>query len=56
MCVCAAAGEQRAPRAVGNKSRGFHDPEERRRVRKHIAVTVVNQHRHQFTQELEWAL
>lgn len=56
VCFCASAGEQRATRAVGNKSRSFHDPEEGRCVRKHVVVAVVNQHRHEFTQELELAL
>lgn len=52
VCFCASAGEQRAPRTAGYKPRGFHDSKERRHIRKHIAVTLVDQYWHQFTQEL----
>lgn len=51
-CVCVSAGEHWTPGAAGHQPRSFHDSEERRRVREHLHVPAVDQHRRQSTEKL----
>lgn len=50
---CVSAGEHWTSRVTWNQPWGFSHPQERRRVREHLVVTVANQRRCQFTEKLE---